>query len=168
MTVKKIRFNILDVIIILFILSSIVLGMYVFFPEINPINTETTNAKFTVTITGCDKEVAQAFLEAFQENNESKKAPFLKVGEKEMVDAKFIDCEISPSTIYLPNIQTKQPVPVTDESSWNIKLVLDAEVKETDEAFILGNTPLRVGSEITVVCQKATGNGCVEKMITYN
>lgn len=158
----------MDVFIILLTLSVIALGIYLFFPEVKHIDAETANATFTVTITNCDANVTNAFKEAFLAEDEQTNTPKkLKVGERELTDAEILEYEITPSSTYVANNQTKELIQVTSQQTWDIKLVLKANVTETDEAFILGNSPLRVGSEITVMCQKASGIGSVEKMITY-
>ena len=169
MAAKKIRFNILDVVIILVILSIVFLGIYIFFPHIDPISSEDANAKFTVIITDCDENVAKAFTEAFEESVSETNTQDIKfkVGVKELADAELLSCDVTPAMTYIANDETKELVPVEKKHKQNVTLVFNAKVTMTDDSIILGNTPLRIGSQITVMSQKASGNGYVEKMITY-
>jgi len=160
MTGKKIRFNSLDVFIILLVISAIAISICLFFPQIKHITASDTNVTYHIDLNNCDINVANAFKEAYE------KGETLKVGEHEFSNATILSCEIVPVTEILINDHTKEIKTVEKADCYTVKLKLHTEAKDTGEEILFGNMPIRVGTNITVKCQKTAKKDSIIQILT--
>lgn len=151
MTTKKPKFNILDGFIIVLILLIIAAAVYIFLPKLKNSGEKEVIARYEIVLSGCEPIVAEEFVKAYESDE------ILKVGEKDLLDAKIVSVKVENAKSLLTDNTNKVITETSNDSYRDITLVLETTAIETDREILFGETPIRVGTYIAVKSKKVSG-----------
>ncbi|MCX7715295.1 MAG: DUF4330 domain-containing protein [Clostridia bacterium] len=150
MSENKIKFNIIDFSIVLFILAALIFGgMHFLSPKVNKVNTKTI--EYTVLLA----EKSNFFADA------------LKIGETVTISteskdkATIIDVKESPAKILtFDSINGKYRYEENENKS-DVLVTLKGTGTETDTMIKIGNTPIKVGKSVAIKSSSYSAKGYI-------
>ncbi|MBQ7097661.1 MAG: DUF4330 family protein [Clostridia bacterium] len=156
----KPKFNLLDAFIILILAAAIALGAFMLLKPSAPVNTDSTpapsgKATFTVDLTRVTEAVAKEF-ELAADNKEK-----LTCGEAERFYSTIKDISVTKAKRTIVDHSTATASKVEDPQFFDVKLILETDVTETDDAITAGKTDLRVGNGLAVKAPRCAGYGYI-------
>jgi hypothetical protein len=139
MAEKKVKFTVIDALIILVVIAVIAVGAVKFAPSLFN-KSEKSKVQFTVMITGKDHE----FAEAMQVGDRVT----LSLTEKDGGEIADIETKVAEMMVF-DSIDGSYKIQQL-EGKEDIYLTVEADVKETDLSIKTGDTDIRVGEQIPV------------------
>lgn len=139
MTEKKIRFTVIDALIILIVIAAVAIGAVKFAPSLF-IKTEKSAAEFTVLISEKDISFADAISVGDRVT--------LSLTEKDGGVVKNIDAKVAEAVTFNSIDGSYKIQQIADKR--DIYLTVEADVEKSDLAVKTGGTEIRVGEEIPV------------------
>lgn len=163
MATKKAKFNFMDGVIIVIILLAIAIGILLLFPEATASSPEkNVTIRYTVELQGCEKVVAEEFLNAYKRGDK------LRVGEREQIDSKIVSIDVHDAMVMVVDNSTKTIKFEPNIEYRDITLVLETPATETEDDILIGDAPIRVGSRIAVKGNKVSAYDYVTKLDIVN
>lgn len=150
MAEKKIKFTVIDALIILVVIAAVAIGAVKFAPSLF-IKTEKSKAEFTVLIAEKDIRFADAITVGDKVT--------LSLTEKDGGVVKNIDSRVAEAVTFNSIDGSYQIAQIADKR--DIYLTVEADVDVSDLAVKTGDTEIRVGEEIPVRGKGYATNGYI-------
>ena len=153
---KKPKFNIIDLLIIVVIAAVIAAGVYILGSKTET-QTKTKTAEVIFTIE--EKEVDPVRMEYYKEN--AKVGDTVTVGIKEKVTGTLEKVEIVPTKKMFTDSITGQKSWKDELSRYDLTFTIKAEITETDTDFLIGTAKIKVGKSQNFIGKGYSGYGTV-------
>ena len=149
---KKPRFNIIDLIIILVIIVACIVGAYAFKgTESAPESDKEEKIVFSLKQSEASDEI-----KAYYEEN-IKQGDKITVGKTKKEKATVENIEIVPSKVVYDNPQSGEKSTVDAVDKYDIVITVSAKAKDTKKAYLLGDMEIKVGKVVEFEKKDAEG-----------
>ncbi len=153
---KKPKFNIIDILIVLLIVAVALAGVYVLRSKTD---TQTNTALAEVLLTIEEKDINDTQREYYLERAEA--GDSIIVGIKEKVTGTLEKIEISPAKFIYDNPITGEKEYKDEIGKYNVYFTIRAEIAETDKDFLIGTDKVKVGKDMNCIGKGYSGYGTV-------
>ena len=151
---RKIRFNGVDLFILLFIAAAIFLLLYVFvFDNDNPMTDGASEEEieYVILVQNVDESLAY----------QVKIGQTLKESVKKQEIGEVIGVQSKPYVVSSFDYESGKEVSTTVEGKINLEITVKAKVNETDRAFTINGCEIRVGESYGIMFPNFFGTGRV-------
>lgn len=153
---KKPKFNIIDILIILVIVAIAAAGFYILSNKTDiVVRSDSAEVLFTIEETDVDPE-RMAY---YQEN--AKAGDVVSVGIKEKISGVIESIDIAPAVIVYENPVTGERELKDEINNYDINITIRATVEENDRDFLIGTAKLKIGNKQNFVGKGYSGYGTV-------
>lgn len=158
----KPKFNLIDGLIVLFVVLVAAAGIYLFGGNNSAVGTESQNttAVFKIQLTKVDESLYNKFAAALETEEN------VWIGVKERFAGKIEELEFSPSAKITTNTQTGKAVLAEDPNLFDITIQVRASALETPSAISASGTEIRVGEETAIRGKGFAGYGFITDLKT--
>ncbi len=153
---KKPKFNIIDVLIIVVILAVGAAGFYVLG---NKTETQVKTETAEVLITIEEKDIDPVRMAYFTENVKAGDA--VTVGIKEKATGTLEAINVAPSKFIYDNPVTGEKEWKDEKSEYDVSFTIRVNITETANDFLIGTAKVKVGKELNCVGKGYSGYGTV-------
>lgn len=153
---KKVKFNIIDFLIILAVIFVIFAGVYILGNKSETVvNTEKTKVLVTIE----ELAVDEATMEFYMEN--AKEGATVNMGIREKTVGVLKNLDISPATDNYDNPTTGAKEVLERVGRYNLKFTFETELSETETDFLIGTDKIKIGKELNFGGKGFSGYGNV-------
>lgn len=153
---KKPRFNIIDLLIVLVIAVVLAAGAYILKSKTGT-QTKTNEAEVVFIIE--EKDVDESRAAYYKEN--AAEGNTVSVGIKEKVSGTLKNIEINPSKQIYTNPKTGEKEWKEEIGKFDICFTVRAKITETEKDFLIGTAKIKVGQSQSLVGQSYSAYGTV-------
>ena len=153
---KKVKFNIIDFLIILVIAAVAVAGVYIIGNKSETVvSTKTTKALITIEGQNVDETTMNYYMENAREGSNA------LIGIREKASGVLKKIEVLPSTKEFDDPITGEKELVEQTGKYNLKFVFEVDLAETDRDFLIGTDKIKIGKELNFTGKGFSGYGKV-------
>lgn len=153
---KKLKFNVIDLLIIILIVAVIFAGVYILGSKTG---TQTNTKAAEVVLVIEEKDIDSARMEYYMDR--VKEGDSVTVGIKEKVQGTLGEIEITPAKTIYENPKTGEKTWVDKLDKYDIKVPIRLTITETEKDFLIGTAKVKVGKQQNFVGKGYSGYGTV-------
>ncbi|MBE7011961.1 MAG: DUF4330 domain-containing protein [Ruminococcaceae bacterium] len=153
---KKIRFNIIDFLIILAVILVSVAGVYILGSKSETVvNTQKTKALVMIELKNVDESTKADYEE------KAKIGSLANIGIREKTVGELKKIDITEATKECFDLKNEEIKLAKVEGRYDIKFVFEVELDETDKDFLIGTDKIKIGKELGFGAKGYSGYGIV-------